>query len=201
MDCDILCEEIWKLNGLLGRDRYKCYQERNRRIQLCNEVNETKKQLTYQKTLTNVYTREQGKKTKTELQKYSNAKTLSLAKIATKMWDINERKQKKVLLKDYENLQVAHLFRQDKLMAELQEEREKNKFLQDELEKIRALSHEVDLLNETFLKIKLQSEILQQELEKEIKSQTDSLALMSEKEYPASKHGRGDHKDEKTDVL
>lgn len=43
MDCDMLCQEIWKLNGLLGRERDKCFQERKRRIQLCNEVNETKK--------------------------------------------------------------------------------------------------------------------------------------------------------------
>ncbi|CAK6971235.1 uncharacterized protein LOC109955950 [Scomber scombrus] len=143
MDRDALHQEILELRDLLGKERADHMGERAGRIQLSQELDETRRQLAHQRHLKDVFIKK-DKETRKKLEmvrKYTDNNTISTTKIATQVRDKIKQKKKKLLQKDYEELKVAHILSQDKFEAELQAEREKNNLLNQELERIK-LSHE-----------------------------------------------------------
>ncbi|XP_070765867.1 trichohyalin-like [Enoplosus armatus] len=178
MERDALCQQVRELNDLLGRERANFLREQGRRVQLCQELEETKKQLIRQKRLKEMYIN-RGKETKRELQrfqKYSDGETLSTAKIAAQVHNNIKQKKKKLLQKDYEELQVAHMIRYEKFSAELQVEKEKSKFLQEELERIKVSHHEVCQKYEAeVLTVRQQADNLLRELETEKKAHAERV--------------------------
>ncbi|XP_071331063.1 trichohyalin-like [Trachinotus anak] len=173
-----LQHEIFNLNVLLGKERANCFREQNLRIQLFQELEQTKQQLAKQKSLKEMFINRE-KETRRELerlQKYTDPKTLSTAKIANQVQSDIKRKNKKLLQKDYEELQVAHRISQEKFTAELQWEMQKNKALQEELESLRASYQEISQRYEAdVLRVREKADDLQHELEKEVKAHAETV--------------------------
>nr|XP_020448281.1 uncharacterized protein LOC109955950 [Monopterus albus] len=176
MNCEALHEEIRRLQGMLSRGRESVNYEQNWRIQLSQELSETKEQLAYQKAKTESFINKE-KETRKELERlrqYSDSEALSASNIATQVGNDIKRKKKKEIQRDYEELKVAYAICQDRFTIELNTERNKISALQEELEKLRASHHELKNEKDT-LALKQQVESLHSEHETENKSHGDTV--------------------------
>lgn len=179
MEVQELRQEVQKLKELLNNERANFIREQTWRSELCQELENTKQELTRQKKLKEMFINRE-KETRRDLQrlqKYSDPETLSTTKMATEVRNTIKRKKKKLLQVDYEELQVAHLISQEKFPAQLQAEKEKNKALQEELEQLKTSFHEVTTRHQVdALTARQQIENLQRELEKEVKAHADGVS-------------------------
>nr|XP_020481596.1 myosin-10-like [Labrus bergylta] len=147
MELERLRRDVGQLTELLERERQHCCKEKNERILMVQELQETKENLAKQKSLKEMYIN-RGKDTRRELErleKYCNEETLSAFKMAQKVNDTTRQKKKKDLHADYEELKVAHLVSTEKFSADLQGEKEKNNVLQGEVDNLKVSHHELKL--------------------------------------------------------
>ncbi|GLD66911.1 synaptonemal complex protein 1-like protein [Lates japonicus] len=133
------CFEYWRMHNSLQRQichlRKQLSKEYNWRVQVSQELEDTKQQLSNQKHLQELFINKEkeAKKELERLQNYSDAETLNASNIASQVRSDIKRKKKRDLQQDYEELKVAHMINEEKFNAELQAHKDKIKALQDEL--------------------------------------------------------------------
>ncbi|GLD47607.1 synaptonemal complex protein 1-like protein [Lates japonicus] len=133
------CFEYWRMHNSLQRQighlRKQLSMEYNWRVQVSQELEDTKQQLSNQKRLKELFINKEkeAKKELGRLQNYSDAETLNASNIASQVRSDIKRRKKRDLQQDYEELKVAHIINEEKFNAELQAHKDKIKALQDEL--------------------------------------------------------------------
>ncbi|XP_074532056.1 uncharacterized protein LOC141795165 [Halichoeres trimaculatus] len=176
MEVERLRREVRDLTEMLELERSRRCLVENQKLQLSQELEQTKENLARQKALKEMFIN-RGKETKRELetlQKYSSQETLSRHRIALKVRDTTRQKKKKHLHADYEELQVAHLVNTEKFDTELKEASNKISALQEELQRVTASNQELNIRYDTDIRsAKLQVENLQQELQQQSQAQAD----------------------------
>ncbi|CAK6978084.1 cingulin-like [Scomber scombrus] len=130
---------------------------------LRKQLDETKEQLAYQKSLKRVFIKKE-KEVRNELKRlkrHSDKETIDSVEIPTETEYNLRKKQKKALQKEFDELKVAHVISQERFSAELQAEREKNIALQQEVTQLKVaydtnVSYESDLKAEREMRHLLQ---------------------------------------------
>ncbi|XP_023189426.1 cingulin-like protein 1 [Xiphophorus maculatus] len=137
--------EIHRLSYLLEMERAGRFEDNQKLSHLEAELEETKLQLTKQKTLKETFIN-QAKEAKRELErleKFSDPAVCNAAVIASKVHNNVKYMKKKNLQQDLEELKVAHLLSQEAFVAEIEAERKKSQGLQEDLDKLQTSYEEL----------------------------------------------------------
>lgn len=161
--------KIQELQDLLKQQRAINAEDRNMRLRLSKELEETEKQLDHQKRLKERFINKE-KETRNELERLkglSDAATMNTLRIATEVRNGIKKKQKKVLQKEFEELKVEYIISQQRFSAELQAATDQNKALQQEVTQLKG-SQQINLRYENEPKAERgKSDSLKKRLEKE----------------------------------